>query len=75
MNNSERKYLVSTAEDFFYQLGVTSSSTQTAMMSVKMTAERRGTDYTNSDIAQIISEARDNYARGKKTKPFLGIFY
>jgi len=72
MTNGERRYLVSTAEDFFYRLGYTQSSVNTALSSVLMTAERRGIDLTQDELEDIGMEARNNYFSKKKTKGFLG---
>lgn len=65
MNNRQRDYLISTAEDFFY---ANVSNLDAIAMEVAMTADRHNINLTQSDLVDIVMEARLNYAKGKRTK-------
>jgi len=65
MNNRQRDYLISTAEDFFY---ANVNNMETIAMEVAMTANRHNIVLTRSDLIDIILEARLNYGKGKRTK-------
>jgi hypothetical protein len=71
MNDRERRYLVSTAEDFYYA-GV--DNPRTIAMALMTTVDSRGIDLTEADLLEIISEAHLNYVKGKKTKGFFGLY-
>jgi hypothetical protein len=65
MNNKQRGFLISTAEDFYY---AHVHDTYTIASSIIMTAERRGIEITDIDVRNIIADAAVNYAKGKHTK-------
>lgn len=69
MNNNEKRYLVSTAEDFLYH-GVRDA--EVIAQSLVMTAGRHDIDLDSSDLMKVLNEASQNCANGKKTSGILG---